>query len=183
MHSYAVGRGRIELSRGDITLAETDAIANAANAMLLAGGGVDGAIHRAAGPGLQQALRRIKLELDGGMLATGKAVLTEGFALRARYVIHCVGPIYTREGPRARELLAACYRSALALCEEHGIESLAFPSISTGAYGYPVTEAAEVALQAIAEWLHGHALPGLCRFFLFDSPTLDAYRAAAERLT
>ena len=182
MHSYAVGRGRIELSCGDITLAETCAIANAANAMLLAGGGVDGAIHRAAGPGLQLSLRRIKLELDGGMLPTGQAVVTDGFALRAKHVIHCVGPIYSREGPRAAELLASCYRNALSLCEKHGIESVAFPSISTGAYGYPVTEAAEVALRAIAEWLEGHSRPESCHFFLFDSSTLEAYRAAAERL-
>jgi O-acetyl-ADP-ribose deacetylase (regulator of RNase III) len=182
MHSYAVGRGRIELVCGDITRADTHAIANAANAMLMAGGGVDGDIHRAAGPGLQQALRRIKLELDGGMLPTGDAVLTEGFALPAKFVIHCVGPIYSREGPRARELLASCYRNALALCEKHGIESVAFPSISTGAYGYPVTEAAETAMATVDAWLAGHPRPGLCRFFLFDPPTLEAYRQAAERL-
>jgi O-acetyl-ADP-ribose deacetylase (regulator of RNase III) len=182
MQSHAVGRGRIELVCGDITQADTDGIANAANAMLLAGGGVDGAIHRAAGPGLQQALRKIKLEIDGGMLPTGQAVVTPGFGLKAKFVIHCVGPIYPREGQRAPELLARCYQSALALAQEHGIRTLAFPSISTGAYGYPVTEAAATALATLKDWLVSHAAPELCRFYLFDTPTLEAYQAAALRL-
>ncbi|MEZ4226647.1 MAG: O-acetyl-ADP-ribose deacetylase [Polyangiaceae bacterium] len=180
MHKYSLGRSRLELVVGDITRAETDAIANAANSLLMGGGGVDGAIHRAAGPELLDALRDIKRTLPGGALETGRAVLTEGFGLTARWVIHCVGPIYTREGEAAPELLAACYRSALELCRERAIDSVAFPSISTGVYGYPVSEAAPVALEAVRRALDEGG-PTLCQFVLFDEPTLAAYATAAEK--
>lgn len=182
MHRYSFQDAVIELTRGNITEADTDAIANAANAMLMGGGGVDGAIHRAAGPELLSALREIKKELPGGTLATGHAVLTPGFGLRAKYVIHCVGPIYDREGEDAPELLASCYRSALELCREHGLESIALPSISTGVYGYPVSEAAPIALRAVRDHLARAGMPRLCRFVLFDDATLEAYRAAADEL-
>jgi O-acetyl-ADP-ribose deacetylase len=182
MHRYSLERALLELVQGDITRADTTAIANAANAMLMGGGGVDGAIHRSAGPELLEALRVLKKELPGGTLPTGRALLTQGFALRAKYVIHCVGPIYDREGDDAPALLASCYATALALCREHEIESIAFPSISTGVYGYPVELAAPVALAAVREHLTRGALPRVCRFVLFDQPTLAAYRTAAERL-
>jgi len=175
------GNSVVELVQGDITLSTTAAIANAANAMLIGGGGVDGAIHRAAGPALRAALREIKQRLAGGVLETGKAVITPGFGLNARYVIHCVGPIYDREGDRAPSLLASCYETALSLCREHEIDSIAFPSISTGVYGYPVADAARVALEAVFRELASAPGPALCRFVLFDAATLGAYeRAAAE---
>ncbi len=179
MHHYPLGRARVEFVVGDITRAETAAIANAANSLLMGGGGVDGAIHRAAGPELLGALREIKRTLPGGVLETGRAVLTEGFELPSKWVIHCVGPIYKQEGERASELLAGCYRSALQLCRDEGIESVAFPSISTGVYGYPVSEAAPIALEAVRRSLSEHG-PTLCQFILFDDQTLEAYVAAAE---
>ena len=176
------GSSAIELVKGDITRSTTTAIANAANAMLMGGGGVDGAIHRAAGPELRLALQKIKQQLPGGVLETGKCVMTPGFGLPAKHVIHCVGPIYDREGEDAPRLLASCYRSALELCRDHRLESVAFPSISTGVYGYPVADAAEVALTAVSEALVSAQFPKLCRFLLFDDVTLDAYRTAASKL-
>ena len=176
------GSSVVEFVKGDITLSTTTAIANAANAMLMGGGGVDGAIHRAAGPELRQALREIKQQLPGGVLETGKSVITPGFGLRAKYVIHCVGPIYDREGEDAPRLLSSCYRSALELCRDHRIESVAFPSISTGVYGYPVADAAKVALTAVSAVLTSCSVPKLCRFLLFDDATLDAYRHAVDEL-
>ncbi len=181
MVSFSLGRGTLELVVGDITAAETTGIANASNAMLLGGGGVDGAIHRAAGPELLEALREIKRTLPGGLLDTGRAVVTPGFALRARYVIHCVGPIYSQEGEAAPALLASCYREALALCRDHGIDSVSFPSISTGVYGYPTEEAAPVALRAVVGSL-AEGGPHLCRFVLFDEGIYQTYRQAALAL-
>jgi O-acetyl-ADP-ribose deacetylase len=177
------GSSVIELVQGDITQSTTFAIANAANAMLMGGGGVDGAIHRAAGSALRDALREIKQQLPGGVLETGKAVKTPGFGLKARHVIHCVGPIYDREGDRAPALLASCYASAFELCREHGIESVAFPSISTGVYGYPVAEAARVALETVCRELAAAPAPALCRFVLFDADTLRAYEQALAELS
>src|SRR5687768_78742 len=110
---FTLGASVLELVQGDITQSETHAIANAANSMLLGGGGVDGAIHRAAGSELREALRQLKRELPGGILETGKALMTPGFGLRAEFVIHCVGPIYDREGERAPALLRGCYAEAL----------------------------------------------------------------------
>jgi O-acetyl-ADP-ribose deacetylase len=177
-----LGQAMLELVQGDITLEDTEAIANAANAALLRGGGVDGAIHRAAGPQLQEALLAVKADLPGGLLPTGRAVITPGFGLRARWVIHCVGPIYDREGAQAPHYLASAYREALALCQAHGIASISFPSISTGIYGYPVREAARVALAAAREGLAAAVAVRTCRFVLFDPATLETYREAAEIL-
>jgi O-acetyl-ADP-ribose deacetylase (regulator of RNase III) len=182
MTQRVVGQTVIELVQGDITKSETAAIANAANAMLMGGGGVDGAICRAAGPELLEALREVKRGLSGGVLPTGSAVMTPGFRLFARFVIHCVGPIYSREGAQAPKLLRSCYSQALALCREHDLESIAFPSISTGVYGYPIELAAPVALRAVADGLRLGPLPRLCRFVLFDEATLSAYRAALADL-
>lgn len=182
MIRYTLGPSLLELVQGDITQSDTDAIANAANSMLVGGGGVDGAIHRAAGPELMLALRDVKKELPTGVLETGGAVVTAGFQLRARYVIHCVGPIYDRERERAPELLARCYEEALRLCRDWELSSIAFPSISTGVYGYPVTLAAPVALSTVRTELARHGRPGMCRFVLFDEATLEGYRSAAEKL-
>ena len=181
-HTVSKSSWTLSLVHGDITLQDTHAIANAANGGLLGGGGVDGAIHRAAGPDLLAACREVKKSLQGGRLPTGQAVLTPGFALPAGYVIHCVGPVYDREGPEAPRLLASCYRHALRLCREHQLASIAFPSISTGVYGYPVREAATVAIRAITEDLETQPTPGLVRFCLFDATTLQAYKDAADEV-
>jgi O-acetyl-ADP-ribose deacetylase (regulator of RNase III) len=182
MRSYSLGAANVELRQGDITLSDTVAVATAANSMLMGGGGVDGAIHRAAGPELMDALREVKRDLPGGVLETGGAVVTPGFGLGARWVIHCVGPIYEREGDRAPRLLARCYAKALELCRRRQLVSIAFPSISTGVYGYPVEEAAPVALEAVRRGLAEGSVPDLVRFVLFDTPTFEAYRTAADRL-
>lgn len=169
---------RLTLVQGDLTRVRVDAIVNAANPMLLGGGGVDGAIHRAAGPKLLEACRAVKKTLPGGLLQTGGAVLTPGFELPARYVIHCVGPIYREHNEGAWPLLADCYRNALRLCREHDLRTIAFPSISTGAYGCPLERAAQVAVTAVMEELAAHALPEQARFVLFDARTLRAYEQA-----
>src|SRR5690606_16196218 len=182
VQALTAGAASLELVQGDITQSATDAIANAANGMLMAGGGVDGAIHRAAGPELQRALHRVKVGLRGGVLPTGQAVLTPGFGLKARHVIHCVGPIFAQEGARAAELLASCYRQALKICQAEKIASIAFPSISTGVYGYPVQDAALVALRTLREHLPAAPVVRVCRFVLYDDATLRAYQRAAERV-
>ena len=181
-HRFAVASASLELVQGDVTKQDTDAIGNAANALLVGGGGVDGAIHRAAGPKLMDALRAIKKTLPGGALKTGGAVLTPGFELRAQHVVHCVGPIFAREGDDAPELLASCYREALRLVREKSLASIAFPSISTGVYGYPVRDAARVAVGAVATELREFKTPSLVRFVLFDETTLQAYVDAATGL-
>jgi O-acetyl-ADP-ribose deacetylase (regulator of RNase III) len=137
----------VEIIDADITTLDVDAIVNAANEALLGGGGVDGAIHRAAGPCLAEECRKI------GGCPTGEARLTGGYDLPARQVIHTVGPVWQGGGAGEADLLAACYRNCLALAGENGIQSIAFPSISTGVYGYPVVAAARIALAAVAEYL------------------------------
>ena len=144
-------RGRIEIVEGDITRLDVDAIVNAANRTLLGGGGVDGAIHRAAGPELRAACAKL------GGCETGNAKMSPGFGLLARHVIHTVGPIYGREPERESELLASCYRNSLLIAREHQIASIAFPSISTGAFGYPKPEAAKISSKTIREYLTAHA--------------------------
>jgi len=158
---------RIETVRGDITREEVDAVVNAANSSLLGGGGVDGAIHRAAGPELRDACRPL-----GGCPA-GEAKATPGFRLRARWVIHTVGPIWAGGGRGEADLLAACYRRSLEVADELGARSVAFPAISTGAYGYPARAAARIAVETL------RATPSrvdLARLVAFDHATLDLYR-------
>jgi O-acetyl-ADP-ribose deacetylase (regulator of RNase III) len=171
-----VGDSVLELVEGDITKQDTDAIVNAANPTLLGGGGVDGAIHRAGGPEILAEFRTL------GGCATGDAKITTGGRLMARYVIHTVGPVYRREGPeRAAELLASAYRRSLEVADEHGLRSVAFPSISTGAYGYPLQEAAPVALRSVRRFLISQPKAGieLVRFVLYGR---NAYRVYAEAL-
>ncbi len=164
----------------DLVEETTDAIVNAANSSLLGGGGVDGAIHHAGGPAILAECRQIVSKI--GTLPAGKAVITTGGQLAAEYVIHTVGPIY-RGGERGEaETLASCHRESVRLADEHNLASLAFPAISTGAYGYPVTEAAPIAISAMIEALASAKHVRLCRFVLFDVSTVRAYERAAEKL-
>jgi O-acetyl-ADP-ribose deacetylase (regulator of RNase III) len=168
------GTGRIRLVQGDITKESTDAVVNAANQSLLGGGGVDGAIHRGGGPAILAECKAIRAR-QGGCPA-GEAVVTTGGRLLARYVIHTVGPVWTGGDRGEAEILASCYRNCLRLTVEKELRSVAFPSISTGAYGYPVGEAASVALSTVATFLSKEeAAPELVRFVLFDAGTLRAY--------
>jgi O-acetyl-ADP-ribose deacetylase (regulator of RNase III) len=169
---------RIELVQGDITRQTTDAIVNAANTTLLGGGGVDGAIHRAGGPDILAACRKL------GGCATGDAKLTPGGRLPARCVIHTVGPVY-RDGRHGEpDLLASAYRRSLEVAAGAELRSVAFPSISTGAYGYPVAEAAPIALRTVRRFDREH--PGaldLIRFVLFSAPDLAVYQETLEKET
>jgi O-acetyl-ADP-ribose deacetylase (regulator of RNase III) len=141
---------QINILRDDITKRHVDAIVNAANSTLLGGGGVDGAIHRAAGPGLFEECSKL------GGCRTGDAKITRGYRLPAKHVIHTVGPVYGEEQGREAELLASCYRQSMGLAAQHGCKSVAFPSISTGAYGYPLAEASRIALKTIQEFTRKH---------------------------
>ena len=170
----------IELVRADITLEKADAIVNAANSGLAGGGGVDGAIHAAGGPEIMRQCREIIARI--GRLPAGQAVITGGGLLPAKYVIHTVGPIW-RGGKSGEALtLAAAYRNSLALAVENGAQSVVFPSISTGVYGYPVEKAAPVALGAAARFLAENGIPPLVKFALFDEAALKAYSAALAEL-
>ncbi len=159
--------GRVAVIVGDITRERVDAIVNAANPSLLGGGGVDGAIHRAAGPALLEACREVRRTLFPDGLPTGEAVATIGGNLKARFVIHAVGPIWGQHAESERDLLASCYRKALAIAAEKNLPSVAFPAISTGIYGFPREEAARVASGAIAGFLASHELPRDVRLVFF----------------
>jgi O-acetyl-ADP-ribose deacetylase len=164
----------------DITAENTDAIVNAANSSLLGGGGVDGAIHRCGGPAILAECRKIASKI--GQLPAGQAVITTGGQLGAKSVIHTVGPIY-RDGIHGEaETLARCHRESIRLADEHGLRSLAFPAISTGAYGYPISEAAPIAISSALDALTSATYVTHCRFVLFDFLTLRAYERAAEKL-
>ncbi len=165
----------------DITKETTEAIVNAANSSLLGGGGVDGAIHRAGGPSILEECRRIVGKI--GTLPAGKAVITTGGRLPAKYVVHTVGPIYRGGKQREAETLASCYRESIRLADDHGIRSLAFPSISTGAYGYPIQNAAEVAVRAVVEHLPLATHLEHIRFVLFSASDCNTYVRAAEKIS
>ena len=167
---------RLRVVEGDITRLAVDAIVNAANRSLLGGGGVDGAIHRAAGPELLAECRTL------GGCPTGQARLTRGYRLPARYVIHTVGPVWHGGGHGEAELLRSCYLESLRLAAEAGLETIAFPAISTGVYGYPKEEACDIAVTAVSEWLHTHELPRSVTFCCYDARDAALYRARLEQL-
>jgi len=161
---------RIILQRGDITRITLDAIVNAANTSLLGGGGVDGAIHRAAGPGLLDECRR----LNG--CATGEAKITKGYNLAASWVIHTVGPVWHGGQHNEPALLAGCYRNSLKLASDLRLKSVAFPNISTGVYGYPKQDAALIAIETVRQWLVGNQLPENVYFVIYDEENERIYK-------
>lgn len=175
-HTAELDGSSIELVVGDIVAQpDMDAVVNAANAELLPGGGVAGAIHRAAGPGLARECRPL------APIAPGEAVITSGHQLPNRYAIHCLGPVYGRDRPED-ELLAACYRNALQVADRHGLGSVAFPAISTGVFGYPIESAAEVALGAVLATLERLGSVHTVRFVLADDRALRIHQEALGRL-
>ena len=171
------GAVTVECIQGDITSQQgIDAVVNAANARLAPGGGVAGAIHRVAGPDLAEEAVPL------GPIEPGEAVITGAHGLPNRYVIHTLGPVYGQDRPEA-DLLARCYRNSLALAEDNGVESIAFPAISTGIFGYPAEEAAEVALQTVREDVEGFERVRLVRFVLFGEKDLEVHEMILSRLS
>jgi len=177
MVKVTINKSVLELIEGDITEQETDAIVNAANSSLLGGGGVDGAIHRAGGPKILEECRKL------GGCPTGEARITTGGYLQAKYVIHTVGPVYSGGNRREAELLANAYKNSLSLASQYKLKSVAFPSISTGAYGYPVNEAAMVSLKAVINYFKTHTDIEVVRFVLFGQKAYQAYDKALQELT
>ena len=176
-----LNQARLSIIQGDITKQATDAIVNAANPGLMGGGGVDGAIHRGGGPVILEECKQIMAKQ--GRLPTGKAVITTGGNLRAKHVVHTAGPIWQGGGRNEAALLESAYRESLKLAAEHNLTSISFPSISTGAYGYPVAEASKVAIKAAVSFLREQvtSLKEVV-FVLFDSRTHEAYSSALEEV-
>ena len=172
--------GRVLIIVGDITQQDVGAIVNAANSTLLGGGGVDGAIHRAGGPQILEECQEIRKTLYPDGLPTGEAVITTGGNLPAKYVIHTVGPIYGRNAQREAELLAACYKNSLLLARQHHLSSIAFPSISTGAYGYPKPEAAKIASLTIKQFLTPDSEFEEVRLVFFQQKDASVFLATHE---
>ena len=173
----SINQARLSIIQGDITKQATDAIVNAANSSLMGGGGVDGAIHRAGGPAILKECKQIVSQQ--GRLPTGKAIITTGGNLKARFVIHTVGPIWHGGNQGEPELLANAYRESLQVAAENNLSSISFPSISTGAYGYPIAEAAKIAVNAVVSFLKENASSTKkVIFVLFDSVTFRSYASA-----
>jgi O-acetyl-ADP-ribose deacetylase len=164
----------------DITKETTDAIVNAANSSLLGGGGVDGAIHRAGGPAILDDCRKIVAKI--GRLPAGQAVITTGGKLRVRHVIHTVGPVFRGGDQGEAETLASCHRESIRVADENGLASLSFPAISTGAFGYPVGDAAKIAISSAIDAMRSASSVKLCRFILFDEHDLKIFERTVQKL-
>jgi O-acetyl-ADP-ribose deacetylase (regulator of RNase III) len=177
MPQVSIGSATLELVQGDITQQDTEAIVNAANRSLLGGGGVDGAIHRAAGPELLAECRTL------GGCETGDAVITGGYNLKAKYVIHTVGPVYRGPDVRTARLLESAYRRSLEVAETKNVRSVAFPSVSTGAYGYPLDLAAPLALQTVTAFLKKETSLTLVRFVLYGRESFESFKVALSGLS
>jgi len=177
---FHVEKTRVRLVRGDITNMETDAIVNAANSSLMGGGGVDGAIHRRGGPTILEECKKIRATEWPQGLPTGKAVITSGGNLKAKYVIHTVGPVWRGGNQGEPELLAQAYQNSLKLASEKGLKTVAFPSISTGAYGYPIKQAARVAIGAVKTFLEKEDMLDEVVFVLFSERAFRAYLDEAK---
>jgi len=167
---------RMAVVEGDITKLDVDAIVNAANTSLLGGGGVDGAINRAAGPELLEECRQV------GRCPTGEARLTKGYGLKARYVIHAVGPVWSGGKRGEDELLASAYRSSLEIARQQRVETIAFPAISTGVYAFPPARATKIAVGAVADFLRAHELPKRVTFSCFGTDVAETYRKVVAEI-
>lgn len=180
---FQINGNALELIVGDITEQSTDAIVNAANGSLLGGGGVDGAIHRASGPELLEECKKVRKEqLKGEYLPTGEAVITNGYRLPAKYVIHTVGPIWTGEDVNEKKkLLSNCYINALKLAKQYSLQSISFPSISTGVYRFPIELASKIAMKSIIDFLQKHSF-GTIVMTLFTKGDYDIYLQAVQEL-
>jgi len=177
---FQIGMAKLRLVQGDITEMETDAIVNAANPSLMGGGGVDGAIHRKGGPKILEECKRIRASEWPNGLPTGKAVITTGGNLKAKYVIHTVGPVWQGGKSGEAELLAEAYRNSLKLAASKGLKTIAFPSISTGAYGYPVEKASRIALSTVKEFLEKEDKLEEVTLVLFTKHDFEIYKEAAK---
>ena len=177
---FQIGMAKLRLVQGDITEMETDAIVNAANPSLMGGGGVDGAIHRKGGPKILEECKRIRASEWPNGLPTGKAVITTGGNLKAKYVIHTVGPVWQGGKSGEAELLAEAYRNSLKLAASKGLKTIAFPSISTGAYGYPVEKASRIALSTVKEFLEKEDKLEEVILVLFTRHDFEVYKEAAK---
>jgi O-acetyl-ADP-ribose deacetylase (regulator of RNase III) len=177
---FSIGKAMIRIVQGDITEQDTDAIVNAANSSLMGGGGVDGAIHRKGGPKILEECKKIRETTWPGGLPTGKAVITSGGNLKARYVIHTVGPVWHGGKREEIELLAEAYKNSLKLAVSKGLKTIAFPSISTGAYGYPIEKASKIALKTVKEFLEKEDQLDEVLLVLFSKPDLETYEKAAR---
>jgi O-acetyl-ADP-ribose deacetylase (regulator of RNase III) len=175
METITVGSTVLVVKQGDITLEDTDAIVNAANSSLMGGGGVDGAIHRAGGPKILEECRMIRQNL--GELPTGEAVITTGGNLKTKYVIHTVGPIWRGGSQNEDQLLVNAYRNSLTLAEQHQLKSIAFPSISTGVYGFPIERASQIAFRTVSDFVREHDKIREVRFMLFSKHDCEVYRS------
>jgi O-acetyl-ADP-ribose deacetylase (regulator of RNase III) len=179
---FQIGKTKICLVQGDITEMETDAIVNAANPTLMGGGGVDGAIHRKGGPKILEECKHIRATQWPNGLPTGKAVITSGGNLKAKHVIHTVGPIWQGGTHGEPELLAEAYRNSLKLAVSKGLKTIAFPSISTGAYGYPIEKACKIALTTVKEFIEKEDKLNEVIFVLFTGKDFETYRKAAQEI-